>query len=273
MANELAKGNIPVSNQGTKGKLESLNDNIKKVQAGLAKTKIPRSFYQLVIFVIDGSKSMRRNSINKISKAADIESQIKAIIARLKKSKDSSSFDIANIVFSDSFIDCFKITEVENIKENCVFNPVKLIENPGGTYLEEALLHSKELIYEYFNRNQGKLTKALILLMTDGMLDDYEDSLTIAREIVEMEGVTLSVSYLEDLVEDDSKWYSGNERTGEINYDDSWTVDEVRTEIASVREKLKSFASTIEHFSSSANPESVRSHMIKSISLVSKLKL
>ncbi|PQB07534.1 hypothetical protein BST83_10480 [Polaribacter filamentus] len=164
------------------GKLDLLNINTSALSACLNDIAIPRLFYQLVIFVIDGSNSMNENSKNGVSKAQEIDNGIKLILERLKKSKNHNSFDICFLSFSEDFIDIFSVKNVKDISSNQSFNPLNYIK-PKGTKLFGALMHTKEIINNYSLKNKGKNCQALIQILSDGAISDYDQSIKIINEI------------------------------------------------------------------------------------------
>lgn len=272
MKHEIEKSkNTPDLKGGLSKKYESVTKIMSVTQKELGEVELPRMFNQLVIFIIDGSRSMQSLSINKISKGKDIENNIHQIIKRLKSSKNKASFDIVNLAFSNSHINSFGMKQVTEIPENENFNPVKLIEQPKDTFLFPALKEANEIIKTYFQKHEGKRNAATILMMTDGQIDDYLESSTLIEEMKIDSRVVFSISFLDSEIDEASKYYNYNENSGNLDYEEEWSIEEVRDYMKKVAEKLSLFASSEEHFSRSVDPEKVRSQMIKSISLVSKM--
>ncbi|XMO86750.1 vWA domain-containing protein [Algibacter sp. AS12] len=253
-----------------KSKIDLLNINTSALSASLGDLVIPRLFYQLVIFIIDGSNSMNDDSKNGISKAEDIDKGIKSIIKRLNKSKNSGSFDICYLTFSDEFVEVFSPKSVKSINHNQSFNPLNFIE-PKGTKLCKGLKHAKNIINKYNEKYKNKNCQVLLQILSDGAIQDYEASLEVVNELKNIDNTTISCQFLESHIEDGQKWFSCNETTGEVNYDEPWTIGKVRRYEERIANRFKKFASNSDLFVTSIDPEEIRKHMIKSISTVSKI--
>ncbi|WNH11758.1 vWA domain-containing protein [Thalassobellus suaedae] len=261
------KNDINISKSG---KLDLLNINTSALTASLNDLAIPRLFYQLVIFIIDGSNSMNEDSKNGISKANEIDKGIRSIIQRLKKSKNNNSFDVCFLAFSDDFEDVFSLKNVKDISIEQSFNPLKYV-TPKGTKLNRALLHSKEIVNDYHLKNKLKNCQVLIQILSDGAISDYDESIKTVNDLKNIKNTTVSCQFLESHIEQGQEWYSSNEATGEIDYSSRWTIEEVRQDEERIANRFKNFASSIDLFVTSIDPEEIRKHMIKSISTVSKI--
>lgn len=253
-----------------KGKLSLLDINTSALTASLGDLIIPRLFYQLVVFIIDGSNSMNEDSKNGISKALEIDKGIKSIIERLKKSKNSGSFDICFLTFSNEYVEVFSTKSVKDISLDQSFNPLSFIA-PKGTKLSKALNHTKELVSLYHNENKTKNCQALIQILSDGAIQDYDSSLEVIDEIKNIDNTTISCQFLESHIEDGQQWFSWNEATGDLDYDNPWTIEDVKKDEERIANQFKKFASNSDLFVTSIDPEEIRKHMIKSISTVSKI--
>jgi len=252
------------------GKLDLLNINTSALSACLDDLAIPRLFYQLVIFIIDGSNSMNEDSKNGISKADEIDKGIRSIIQRLKESKNSNSFDLCFLAFSEEFEDVISIKNITDISPDQSFNPLTFV-TPKGTKLNDSLIHTKELVTKYHKKNETKNCQVLIQILSDGAISDYEASIKTVDEIKSINNTTVSCQFLESHIEEGQNWYSFNESSGELDFDSKWTIEEVRKSEEIIAKKFKKFASTPDLFVTSIDPEEIRKHMIKSISTVSKV--
>jgi len=270
MSKELQKTDKNGLDISKKGKLDLLNINTSALTASLNELSIPRLFYQLVIFIIDGSNSMNEVSKNGISKANEIDNGIKSIIKRLKNSKNSNSFDVCFLVFSDEFEDVFSLKNVKDISLEQSFNPLEYVPSKG-TKLNSALLHSKEIVIDYHLKNKLKNCQVLIQILSDGAISDYDDSIKTVNDIKKLNNTTVSCQFLESHIEEGQEWYSSNEATGEIDYSSKWSIEEVREDEERIANQFKYFATTPDLFVTSIDPEEIRKHMIKSISTVSKI--
>jgi uncharacterized protein YegL len=271
MSNEIIKSSPgSLEKISLKDKLKMSKEQMLNLKSSLSVQKLPRLYNQLVIFILDGSRSMLSHSINKMPKCQDIDINIRGVINRLRESKNSLSFDVAAIAFSDHHINCFGVKGVNEIENDYCFDPVRIIKEPKGTSLRAPLLETKNIIENYFKKHEGKNNSALVLLMTDGMLDDYKKALEAADELKVIADVTISVAYLENEISEGSKWYNWNEETGEMDKSVEISLDEVREGRKSVSIKLSVFASENAFYVKTIDPEKIRTHMINSISLTSK---
>lgn len=204
---------------------------------------LPRLFYQYVVFVMDGSASMRKDSINGIPKGKEINNNIRQTLEYLKKSKNSSSFDISIYAFSRDMVDLFGIKSLNKIDLNQSFDPISIVKTPSSTYLANTLKEVNSSINNYFTANINKNHQALVLILTDGLLHDSLESFDVVQDIKKNSKITVSTMYL------------GNSSDTDNN----------------VANELKTFASDESLFLSTIDPEEIRKHMIKSISTVSKI--
>lgn len=274
--NEIIKsnqGNLPSKNSNALEKFEKLQGKLLALKTSLNKNEvIPRIYNQLVLFVLDGSRSMQSHSINNIPKAQDIHENVQKVLDRLRSSKNRTSFDIGMIAFSDECKNVFGIKELKDISENESFNSLKLIDRTGGTMFLPALTEAEKMIEDYMsNITNGLPRNALILLMTDGMMADYKESLIKAEELKLRRDITISVMYLEQILEEGSKWYGWDEQRNEFDYSYEFTLEEVKESREKRREKLIPYASNPSAFMNTTDPEAIRNHMIKSISDTSQL--
>jgi hypothetical protein len=268
--------NLPVkikNGEGALNKHENFKGKFKVLKTILKNNEvIPRIYNQLVVFVLDASRSMESLSKNGISKAQDIHENVQLVIERLRKSKNKTSFDIGMIAFSDDCVNVFGVKELKDISESQSFNSVMLIKDSGGTKFYPALNEAEVMIEEYFSSIKNELPRnALILMMTDGEMDDYNKSLAKVKELQLNKDITISVMYLDSLIQDESTWHSWDEKTGEVDYSNSWTIEEVKDWKKRQIEKLVHFASSDSFFMTTMDAEGVRNHMIKSISDTSHL--
>ncbi len=261
----------PEKGRGLK-KFSSFQEKLKLLDSNSLKNlAIPRTYNQLVLFVLDGSRSMKSPSINKISKAQEIHKNVQLVLERLRESRNRTSFDVAFIAFSEDFKNVFGIKELNDISKNQSFNPVEIVENSGDTNAFPALEEAERVVQEYMKSRHNDLPKsATILFMTDGMLDDYNESLTKIEEIKQMENVLISTTYFEQLIEEGSVWHPWNEKTGEFDFSKTTPIEEVRLKRKRISEKLSIFSSDA-FYTNTVDPEEIRSHMINSISATSHL--
>jgi hypothetical protein len=269
MRKEIQKYNGNLSNPLLK-KLDLTNLNTKAFSDALSSVEIPRLFYQLVIFLIDGSNSMREVTSSGLSKSNEVSNGIKSIVDRLKSSKNANSFDLCFIPFSDDYKDVYSVVNIKDISTTMDFNSVNFI-SPKGTRLAEALFYTENLVSEYYSKNLQKNCQVLIQILSDGAIHDYNESLKIIEKLKLVNKTTISCQYLQSHIKEGQTWYSWDEATGKIDYESPWSMDQVIASEKKISEKFKELATADIFFTSTINPEEIRKHMIKSISTVSKI--
>lgn len=240
----------PSSNLNLKGKVDQIQSLAKAKQSALAQVELPRLFYQLVIFVLDGSDSMNWKGKSGKSKGEEIDEVIKPIISRLKQSKNSNSFDISAWAYSEDSVPFLPITAVKKIDDEFDFNPTNHIDT-YRTYVSETLKNSLGQAEIYLENNKGKNSQVLILLLSDGDFHDTESAIELSEKIIDNPHITLSSSFLE-------------------------TANMQEEYIEACQQNLIKMTSSFEgddlyYFKSTVDPDEIRKHMIKSISTVSKI--
>lgn len=271
MDKEMQKSDKTKSIRSSKKKLDLSTINTRALSESLGELSIPRLFYQMVIFVIDGSRSMHELTSNGISKAKEIDNSIRLVIKRLKESKNSNSFDIAFVAFSDNFDKSYGIKNLKDIKPHDSFNPFDYIEQPKGTYLEKAFVYIEQISDKYLNTNSDKNAQVLIQILSDGAIQDFNVTQDIITKLKKNEKITISCQFIESKIDENAQYYSWDEATGNYNCNSKWTIEEVIQSKTRIANKFKSLATSDDLFITTPNPEEIRKHMIKSISTVSKI--
>lgn len=249
MSNKIQKQNTSTSKTNPLG---LANINLGALKTSLAKVQLPRLFYQLVVFVLDGSDSMNWESISGNSKGEEVESAIKGILRRLQKSKNKESFDINIWAYSEEISEIVPTTSVTKIDLDQDLNPCSHVDN-YGTYIANALEETERIITNYLEINKEKNSQALILILSDGALHDLAEAKECTDRLKSKNNITIS-SYLFE--------------------DKRWKDELPEEELEDLRNDLKSLSShstdSLVFFKSTVDPEEVRKHMIKSISEISK---
>jgi len=253
MKNEIQKINNKGLTKTTSSKIDLLNSNFSVLSKGLAEIKIPRLFHQLVVFVLDASQSMTQEGLKGISKSEDVGRQISPIIKRLQESKNKNCFDISMWSFSSGYKEFMPLTPVTSIQTDN-FDPCKHIGN-YQTFIRPVLENVEIQVNDYIEKYKEKQCKALILILGDGDIHDYNKSIEIIDRLKSNSQVTIA-SYLFE----DKKW---KESLGEKT-------------LKLLQENLSRFSSQyngdpLYFFKSTIDAEEIRKHMIKSISTVSKI--
>jgi uncharacterized protein YegL len=270
MSKEIKKINQGALTTNTKGKLKFADLNKAAQESALGVFELPRLFYQLVFFVIDGSKSMESTDDSGVTKGEQIDKGIRSILKRLKSSKNNKSFDVCFTAFSDEYNNPYGIQRADKIKDEHSFNPLNFVD-PQGTKLQDAFEHIKEESLKYLTNNQEKSSQVLIIILSDGAITDYKETMVLVEELKEEKNITIACQFLETQVDEDGKYYSWDEVTDELDYESKWTIEEVKASKKIITDRFKKMASSDELFLSTIDPEEVRKHMIKSISEVSKV--
>ena len=232
------------------GKLDLLNINASALTASLNDLAIPRLFYQLVIFVLDGSGSMTYPGMSGKSKGEEVENAVKEVLVRLISSKNKNSFDLSIWAYANESVRISNITPVESFNLIQNINPCDFIQKYDGTNLISTLNSVKIECEDYLRINKSKNAQALVVILSDGALDEYEESSKLCNSIKELDNTSVSSIFYES-------------KTWQENYNVQ--------DMAILKKDMENLASDSSLFTSTLDPEEIRKHMIKSISTVSKI--
>lgn len=253
MSKDIQKSSHSVNTNSGGKKLDLSKINNMALGSALANLELPRLFYQLIVFVLDASDSMTWEGITGKSKGEEIHEQIVPIIKRLQSSKNKNCFDISMIAFSQEsveFIKSKKVTEID--AETFDFNPCNKVGN-FQTEIQDALELAEERVLGYFEGHPSN-SQALIIVLSDGALNDQKEALEICERIKENKKVTIA-SYLFE----DKKWK------------DKFTIEQLSYLQKNIKDLSSVDCNGINFFHSKVDAEEIRKHMIKSISTVSKI--
>lgn len=254
MSKEIQKLNKTEITTSGKKKLDLSSINTTALSASLSDLSIPRLFYQLVVFVIDGTGSMTWEGKTGASKGAEVNNAITKILERLKNSKNKNSFDIAVHAFAEKHRTILDITQLDKIDhESFDFDPTSYFKED---YMFENMDETLDIVidtsFNYLGINNTKNCQAIVIILSDGAIKFFDSALERVDKLKSHKKITVSSVLLEDLRWDDD--------------------DEFKQE---VQNKLKQFSSNEKDghnfFTSNIDPEEIRKHMIKSISTVSKI--
>lgn len=252
MSKEIQKVDRSLSTKKT-SKLDLSKFNNAALSSALSNIELPRLFHQLVIFILDASHSMTWEGISGKTKGEEIHDQILPIIERLQASKNKNCFDITMIAFSQEskeFIKTKKVTEINT--SNFDFNPCSHVGN-YKTEIVESLTIAENTINTYFTNNSSN-SQALVIILSDGALDDQVQALEICHSLKQNNKVTIASYLLEDM---------------------NWKNTLSENHLNNFQNNIKSLSSIdangIHFFHSKVDPGEIRNHMIKSISTVSKI--
>ena len=141
------------------------------------------TFYQLGIFVLDGSGSMTEAIRGGGTKAAAVDTAMKDLLTVFKTSKKRSSFSFPVGTFDAGAVLAVSPTPADTIDEAADYNP--LLGHGGGTFIYEGLKVAEQLANDYLMQNQlsSLPCSVIILLMTDGECHKPEETKRIAEQI------------------------------------------------------------------------------------------
>ena len=246
----IQKHNHGIAEVKLKDKLGKLSISSKGKDSALAKVELPRLFYQLVIFVVDGSGSMYGSGKTGKTKGEEVAGIIKPVVDRLKNSKNYNCFDVSTFVYAKEFEMVLNSIPVKNIGNDISFNPNDY-KVGIATYIADCLQSVGEHAESYLDTHKGKNAQVLIIVISDGAISDIEKAKPIAESIMQHSKIIISSAFLE---------------TEGITKD---VLEECQNRMIKITSTSKL---EVNHFfTSTVDPEIIRKHMIKSISTVSKI--
>lgn len=251
MSNEITK----IAGQGgiektTGKKLDLASLNCETLSKCLTEMPLPRLFYQLVVFVLDGSGSMNQQGESIKSKGEEVESTVKKVLKRLQNSKNKNSFDITVWAYAGESQEVMPIISAIDIDLAMSLNPCKFIIQNQRTELKETLINVKGLCNEYLAKYDSKSSQALVLILSDGAIHDQDLAAELCKEMKKNKRITISTILFE------SKEWKEKYSDEDLNF---------------LKDNLKILSSGNGFYTSTLDPEEVRQHMIKSISTISKI--
>ena len=240
-----------VSKTKTLSKLSIASGLTAGLAAGLSSIELPRMFNQLVVFLLDGSGSMTYKGNSGFSKGNEVHQAVIKVLDRLNSSKNKSSFDLAFWAFSNEKVEMFPIKPVKdfNLATDC-FNPCEYITDYSKTKLSDLLESVESQVNEYLEKYDGQNRKALIIILGDGEIHDYSDAIRYKKDIDKNSLVTFSTILFES---------------------PDWQDRFAQQKIDDLKKSFSELASTEADYLSTVDPEKIRSHMINSVTKVSKI--
>jgi uncharacterized protein YegL len=252
MSKEIQKVGSAIPTTKT-NKLDLSKFNSAALSLALENVELPRLFHQLVVFILDASESMTWEGISGKTKGEEIHNQIVPIIERLQSSKNKNCFDVSMIAFSqetNEFIKNKKATEIDT--KNFDFNPCSHVGN-YKTEIVKSLAITEDRINSYFKKNSSS-SQALIIILSDGALDDQLEALEICQNLKNNNKVTIASYLLEDM-----------------NWKNTLSENRLKLFQNNIKELSSLDSNGLHFFHSKVDPTEIRNHMIKSISTVSKI--
>lgn len=252
MSNKLQKTDSSgVSKTNSTSKLSIASGLAAGLAAGLASIELPRMFNQLVVFLLDGSGSMTFNGETGFSKGHEVHQAVVNVLERLNDSKNKSSFDITFWAFANENVEMFPIKPVKdfNLSKDC-FNPCEYINDYTKTKLGDLLNMVESQVNEYLEKYEGQNRKALVIILGDGEIHDYVQAKKIKNAMDNNPLITFSSILFES---------------------PDWKERYEEKDIKELKSAFSELASTEADYMSTVDPEKIRSHMINSVTKVSKI--
>jgi hypothetical protein len=247
---EKSKHNLPVGKGTLTGKLTQASDLSAGLAAAFGSIELPRQFNQLVIFVLDGSGSMTWDGSSGKSKGYEVHQSVIKVLERLKQSKNVASFDTSFIAYAEETVQMFPVRTVKecDLVKDC-YNPCEHISLYKQTMLREAIEMAGTQAQTYCQTYSTGITKTLILLLSDGVIHDHAEALQLKEQISVNNQIHFATIFFES-----------------PHYEKQYGLAP-----ANVSRKLAQFASSESDHTATVDPEVIRSHMIKSITKVSRI--
>jgi hypothetical protein len=151
---------------------------------------------------------------------------------------------------TNEFIKNKKATEIDT--KNFDFNPCSHVGN-YKTEIVKSLAITEDRINSYFKKNSSS-SQALIIILSDGALDDQLEALEICQNLKNNNKVTIASYLLEDM-----------------NWKNTLSENRLKLFQNNIKELSSLDSNGLHFFHSKVDPTEIRNHMIKSISTVSKI--
>ena len=131
-----------------------------------------------------------------------------------------------------------------------IFNPCEFVTDQSNTFLYQSFRNANAQATEYLEKYKGQNTKVLIIILGDGAIHDYSECFSLKEDGASNELITFCSILFES-----SDWQEDM---------DMETVNELKLEFSKL-------ASTQADYMSTVDAEKIRSHMIQSITKISKI--
>jgi uncharacterized protein YegL len=152
--------------------------------------RVPKTYDELGILVLDGSGSMSEESLNKISKAQSVSLAVRELITRLKVSRKAKNFSLAVVTFDAHAIIHTDITSVEQMDDSADYDP--LAGHGGGTDIGVGLKVAHDIATRFLSSGTGSLSQSVVVvIMSDGASSRPDEAIVIANEMKENAKITL----------------------------------------------------------------------------------
>jgi hypothetical protein len=136
----------------------------------------PRQFNQLVLFLLDGSGSMTFPGETGASKGEETSLEVSKVLTRLSTSENKQCFDVGVYAFANEHRCILETTAVTSTNLSGDFNPCNYIKDWQSTRLSSSLALARAEAIEYVKEHDkpGKPAKAMIIILSDGVIHDFD---------------------------------------------------------------------------------------------------
>lgn len=157
------------------------------------------TFKQLGILVLDGSGSMDEMTVGKLTKAQAVSIATKDLFSRFKSSRIKNNFSFAIVNYDHRAKVAMQPTEVKDIDEFAEYDPTKGLGE--RTFISEGLKEAKKMAEKFMAQAtpDGLPYSVVVLIMTDGVDMTQPETISVAKQLREMPGVTVSGCFFETL--------------------------------------------------------------------------
>jgi uncharacterized protein YegL len=143
-----------------------------------------KAFEQLGILVLDGSGSMSDAGGTGKSKADEVNTAVRSLVARLKASRNRDNFHLAVVTFDTTVNENrFSPAPITKMDEFGDYNPLN--GHGGGTNIGDALQKAADVARTFLKGQQSFPRSAVIVVMSDGHNTGGSDPVAVAHGIKE----------------------------------------------------------------------------------------
>ena len=159
------------------------------------------SFYQLGIFVIDGSGSMNEKITMNMTRSEAVDIALKATFIKFKVSRKKECFSFSVVAFGDYSQQVLSIQKAENCTPNDDYSPVHFFNNGLGsnsTNIYTGLSKAYEIAKKFLDNKTSKiLHKVAIVVLSDGMCHNSSETRAIADKIKQIQDIEIYCCHLQ----------------------------------------------------------------------------
>jgi von Willebrand factor type A domain len=199
------------------------------------------TFYQLGIFVIDGSGSMHEKVTSNMKRTEAVDIALRATLAKFKISRKKECFLFTTVAFGDTAQQVSDIEKAENCVTSADYTPTNFFNNghgSGSTNIYAGLSKAYDIAKNFLNNRRSKvLHKVSMVVLSDGMCHHESHTKSIADTIKQLPNVEIFCCHLQG---------------GEPD--------------AKAQNLLKSVASSPNHYKTVTDENTIRSFFISSLS-------